>query len=330
MSWTPKAMDVSEIEAEHPLFASVFRDAVWQNAPLVVRGVGEHWPAVKLWDVAYLAREYSSIPIVFRGSRGDMYPNLSNDSEVWSRRISLGEIEAAIIECQRGDERIFAGGDIGAENLIPSGARDLVRMFESVPLPTFINEAEVVLTGLWISSLGVQSWLHYDENGCHNFNVQIKGAKRLRLLAPTEDVVNTMMTAHHVSNFSMLDIRSLDNSFTSSPEGAVLVVELGPSDGVYIPPFWLHSFLHKSDENINFNFWWKNEHVRFSPVAIRASFIQALKGLGFAKAGLLTSEELVRRLSSSLADANKNSETGELVTNRHLRPFLSRSNIGSR
>jgi hypothetical protein len=62
----------------------------------------------------------------------------------------------------------------------------LLPLLEDITLPECIPEEELYTVWAWFSGKGVRTWLHYDNNGCHNLNAQVSGSKRALLFPPTD------------------------------------------------------------------------------------------------------------------------------------------------
>ena len=116
-----------------------------------------------------------------------------------------------------------------------------------------------------MSGRGVRTWLHYDNNGCHNLNAQITGEKRCALYAP--ELVGRLRLfrlggSNPAHNCSQIDVEQ--GELADVP---CLEATLHAGDLLFIPAWWLHTFLHLGELNTNVNFWWKPEHPLANPVA---------------------------------------------------------------
>jgi hypothetical protein len=100
---------------------------------------------------------------------------------------------------------------------------------------------------LWLSHPGVTAQTHYDTN--HNFLIQIQGHKRVLLFGPQNELYS-YPNIHRSFRQSQLPLERAPTERTrrlyplrqpGSPLPATAEeVYLGPSDVLYIPPYWQH------------------------------------------------------------------------------------------
>jgi hypothetical protein len=266
---------MSEIDAISVEEVSQWKSYCASNKPLIIRNAARAWPAIRLWNISFLARALQKLQIQVRRSDGCSYPDLSGRHVVSSSKHFFGELEHFALHASY-SRTWFAGGDFpyGGEEGFP-----LKPLVQDIQVPNFDHVEKIVLMGLWISTAGVRSWLHYDANGAHNINYQIAGKKDVYVVAPSfASKLRLYSFGSGKENFSRLSIRELSSNSIGS--GAVVDVKSGhldAGDAVYIPPFWMHSFDHLDRININLNFWFSNGAVIFSPIAIRSALLQVLK-----------------------------------------------------
>ena len=101
--------------------------------------------------------------------------------------------------------------------------------------------------GVWISSQGCETPLHYDL--CHGFLAQIVGRKRFLLASPADTPCMYRTTSHATKNTtsSRADLSAwLAGSTEERRKHSALgdaqwfIAELGPGDVLYTPPGWWH------------------------------------------------------------------------------------------
>jgi lysine-specific demethylase 8 len=162
-------------------------------------------------------------------------------------------------------------------------------------LPLFAPERLYTVWG-WISGPGAHTWLHYDNNGCHNLNAQITGHKRCTLYPPS--------ALHSMRPFLLGGDNPAHNccavDIDADPEALAGVeayeAELRAGDLLFIPCWWFHTFQHLGDFNTNVNFWYLPERPGHNPVAARQALLDAA-----GRAGLLGSKDpAVARLLGEL------------------------------
>jgi len=154
--------------------------------------------------------------------------------------------------------------------------------------PALFPERALYTVWFWISGAGVRSWLHYDTNGCHNLNAQVRGSKRAWLFPPEElgrlypFELGGPVPAH---NCARVDIEAPDlERFPEFERARCLEAELGAGDLLFLPVDWIHSFLHTGAFNVNLNFWWHPARPRSSVVSARRAFLEHVAELGVERA----------------------------------------------
>ena len=73
-----------------------------------------------------------------------------------------------------GDEQFLLRRRSGQTRIDP----DLAPLLADLQTPALFPEERLYTMWAWFSGPGVRTWLHYDNNGCHNLNAQIRGRKR--------------------------------------------------------------------------------------------------------------------------------------------------------
>jgi len=148
-----------------------------------------------------------------------------------------------------------------------------------VEIPPFFARERLHTVWGWFSGPGVRTWLHYDNNGCHNLNAQLTGHKRCALYPPSElaklhpFLLGGDNPAH---NCSAVDVDAPQPEFAADLAAAeVWRSEVHSGDLLFIPAWWFHTFEHTGELNSNVNFWWRPERPRHNAVAARQSLLDA-------------------------------------------------------
>ncbi len=170
--------------------------------------------------------------------------------------------------------RIFTGDEqfvLQRRNGITTLAPELEPLYVDIVPPVLFDPEALYTVWAWFSGPGVRTWLHYDNNGCHNLNGQILGQKSCLLFAPNElshlypFPLEGKNPAH---NCAAVDVDAPDLiAHPRFAEAEALHADLEPGDLLFIPAWWLHTFSHTGELNANVNFWWKPEHVRDNDVS---------------------------------------------------------------
>lgn len=280
--------NVTPIERVGPLTPDQFQTRYSsRDRPVVIEGGARHFPAIGRWSPEYLKRTLGGLAIRFKQSASHRHPDFSADSlDVAFRlgnttfgefldEVTQGPEEQRAHKLFTGDEQFLLRKRDGSITVNP----DLELLYRDVELPLLFPEESLYTIWAWFSGPGVRTWLHYDNNGCHNLNAQITGHKRCWLFSPEE------MSRLHLFpidgqnpayNCSEIDVESPDRTrFSDFLQAPRSEAELFPGDLLFIPAWWLHSFFHLGELNSNVNFWWKPARPRENPVARRQAVIDA-------------------------------------------------------
>jgi hypothetical protein len=264
--------------------------------PVVIAAGAAAQRATRLWSPEYLKQKLGATRLEYKRSRSHQHPNFHAASlgEMFAReRGTLGSLIDAVTsgpEAERsqrlftGDERFLLQRRDGQTRVDP----ELAPLLDDVKIPPFVAAERLYTVWAWFSGKGVRTWLHYDNNACHNLNAQLTGRKTCTLYAP-ESLAQlapfTLGGPNPAHNCSEIDVEA-----TELPAGFSGVeayeAELEAGDLLFIPAYWFHTFRHEGDFNSNVNFWWKPEQLRLSPVAVRQAVLDAVARAGIpAKPG---------------------------------------------
>jgi lysine-specific demethylase 8 len=259
-----------------------------EDRPLLISGATEHWPALATWSVEYLAAQLGHIQVEYKHSTGNAHPDFRQHTPArmfarekasfgeFLRRISSGP-ESERARCLfTGDERFLLRRRSGETTIDP----ELAPLLDAVVVPEFFSEQRLHTVWAWFSGRGVRTWLHYDNNGCHNLNAQVSGSKRCWLYPPEElarlhpFLLGGSNPAH---NCSAIDVEAPQLALAADLQAAACWhAELRAGDLLFIPAWWFHTFLHLGEFNSNVNFWWKPTPPRWNVVAARQALLDAV------------------------------------------------------
>jgi hypothetical protein len=200
-----------------------------------------------------------------------------------------------------GDEQYLMRRRDGVTHTDPT----LMPLLEDLALGELMSEERLFTVWAWFSGKGVRTWLHYDNNGCHNFNAQLQGRKQCSLFAPSQlqqmapFALGGPNPAH---NCSRIDIEAPE---PSNPLQDVTqwqaTIEQG--DLLFIPAWWWHSFEHLGELNANVNVWWKPARPRLNPTAVRQAWLDAVARSGVKAAPSSSEAEALRRIDAEMLQA---------------------------
>jgi hypothetical protein len=245
-----------------------------QDRPFVVAGGALDWVAVARWSPDYLKGLIGAVVLPHKRSATHQHPNFhaATLAESFARgsctvaelveRMTTGPREERSRVLFTGDERFLLRRRDGETQVDP----ELSPLYRDVELPPYVPREHLYTVWAWLSGPGVRTWLHYDNNGCHNLNAQITGEKECLLFAPAQiDRLYPFSPdgQNPAHNCSAVDVEAPDLARFPAFDGAqALRARLTAGDLLFIPAWWSHTFLHHGDFNANVNFWWKPERPR--------------------------------------------------------------------
>lgn len=262
-----------------------FREFELRNEPVVLAGAVASWKAVTSWTPQSLAARLGHAPAGFKVSTSNAHPDFRSPSLAVSfargsapfgeflARITEGPPEERTRWLFTGDEQFLLRRREG-RTFIDEHYRPLL---DDVHIPDLFPEDRLYTVWAWFSAKGVRTWLHYDNNRCHNLNAQITGSKEC-VLFPPEELKRLfpfpLGGKNPAYNCSQIDIDAPDlERFADFADVPCRHATIEAGDLLFIPVFWFHAFLHTGDFNSNVNFWWRPEHVPDSPVARRQTLL---------------------------------------------------------
>jgi len=255
-------------------------DHVAGGTPCVVVGGAADWPASRRWSVAYLTERVGAVPIRYKYSRSHLHPDFHAPSLAESfatRAGTLGELLAAITGGDPAERAryLFTGDEqwvLRRRDGKTTVHEPLGPLLDDIAIPSVVPSDRLYTIWAWFSGAGVRTWLHYDNNGCHNLNAQLTGAKTCLLYPPSElDRLDLFPIGgdNPAVNCSRIDVEQ------NAPDAETAIAEIAAGDLLFIPAWWLHAFHHTGAFNSNVNVWWKPVQPTSNPVADRQERIDA-------------------------------------------------------
>jgi hypothetical protein len=254
--------------------AAIRRDVLSGVKPVVLRGLIEHWPAVRHGRTSpaavldYLRRFDSGglvnailMPPEVRGRLG--YNAAMSGFNFVRNRVTLTSVGEQILR-------------YGAFARPPAVAAQAARIDEC--LPGFVDENPLTLLDpsvrprLWLGNT-ILTPAHVDET--HNIACVVSGRRRFTLFPP-EQIENLYIgPVDFTPTGAPIALPSLtEPDFEQYPRLRLAlqhahVTELEPGDALYIPALWWHQVESLSSCNVLVNYWWHpiaGEAVGASPV----------------------------------------------------------------
>jgi hypothetical protein len=278
--------------------------------PVVLVGGAARLRATERWSPEYLKQKWGSVGLEYKLSRSHQHPDFHAASlaEMFARErgtlsslldaITSGPQEERARRLFTGDERFLLQRRAGQTRIDP----ELGPLLDDVETPELVPAEQLYTIWAWFSGKGVRTWLHYDNNGCHNLNAQLRGTKSCRLYAPEHlDRLAPFPLGgpNPAHNCSAIDVeaRELPSDFAGVPAHEA---RLEAGDLLFIPAYWFHTFRHEGEFNANVNFWWKPERPRHNPVAARQAFLDAVARAAIPARPGAPAADLLRTLDAQL------------------------------
>lgn len=252
---------------ENPGVDTFLREYVATCTPVVLCGTKIFDDFRGSWDADWIAAQLAERQFQFKRSSNHAHPDFRAEhvSQMFAReQLTFAEFFDHIARAPEPERsRLLFTGDEHYVARMRQGVwsvnSDLEPLWRAMNVPRFVPRDQLYSVWSWFSGAGVYTWLHYDNNGCHNLNVQLHGEKRCVLFSP--EVANELDLYEPgqpvpAYNCSRIDLESaVGIAKLSAVEHFDAALSAG--DLLYIPPHWLHAFWHRGAYNANVNFWWK-------------------------------------------------------------------------
>lgn len=242
-----------------------------QHIPVIVKDAVSQWPTLKKWDMDYLAQKIGGTTVSYKHSQTNIFPN-PDAFDYGEGKLSTFNEFLNYLTIDKNNNWYFLTGDsvcLFENGLLNEKYSAIVK---DVTLPSFIKNDVLEKVGLWVSKKDTVSSIHYDSNGCHNFNIQLKGSKEVTLFAPEE--YSKMYFQPFDNNLSFFNFSKINWQKVNFEQFSLLknvhcsVGTLETGDALFFPAFWIHYFNHIGNININLNFWWHPDKILVNPISI--------------------------------------------------------------
>ncbi len=276
--------------------------------PVVITGATAKWRAHSTWTLDYLRSRIGGRKVRVTESPTTLYPDFF--SGVPSRQVETDFAEFIDLLASNRPERNqrYLNGD---ETTILSSYTQLNPAF--APLcndfepPAYCDRQQIKTVGFWMSAKGVVSSLHYDFDGSHNLNVQVRGRKRVLLFSPSEGLYpfSGLQASRNAPNFSQVNILDPDEGrFPAFRSAKCVEAVLEEGDMLFVPSYWYHALFHLGEININVNFWWQPTTFHLNKTSFRSTFL-ALVGLVLTGKPFGNPRELVSAIEKLSTDQRR-------------------------
>jgi lysine-specific demethylase 8 len=251
----------------------------------VIEGGVKHWPASQTWNHAHLTSALGDRVITLRHSRTRFHPDLFSGSLSEQRDTRIGEFLDLLYAGRAREAGVVLAGDL---NMLLSGYDDvdpgLAPLADDIEVPPLFDPDRLRSIGIWMSPAGVIAPIHYDRDGSHNLNAQVKGEKRVimisprHLLAPFSAGTPALRQAD-VTHFSRVNIEEIEASDLPAFRAATYVETiLEEGDMLFIPSYWWHGVYHRGEINMNVTFWWAPDQLELTRTSLRQQLVDLVLG----------------------------------------------------
>jgi len=200
------------------------------NRPVVMTGAMDDWPALTRWTFPELKRRFGERIVSVQANRSSD-ANYEQNSERLRRDMTFGEYVDLVESSGETNDFYITANNAGTNKEALKELWD-----DIVPFPAYLRDDDPNNRGFfWFGPKGTVTPLHHDLT--NNFMAQVRGRKRVRLIAPYE-------LAHLYNNrhcYTQVDLDRIDyDRFPLFRNVTILDVEIGPSDLLFLPVGWWH------------------------------------------------------------------------------------------
>ncbi|MEA3140484.1 MAG: hypothetical protein QOK23_2653 [Gammaproteobacteria bacterium] len=237
------------------------RDVLPDKRPAILRGLVRDWPAVRAYLespealVRYLQGHDSGVPVDALMTAPEVggeifYNEAMSGFNFYRNRLPLSQIAAQVLRyAQFPKPPAVAAQSALIRDCLPAFASEnRLGLFEDTVLPR-----------IWLGNR-ITTPTHVDE--WNNVGCVVAGRRRFTLFPP-EQIANLYIGpldfAPTGAAMSLVSLRNPDlQRYPKFREAmtAAQTAELGPGDGIFIPPLWWHHVESLEPFNVLVNYWW--------------------------------------------------------------------------
>jgi lysine-specific demethylase 8 len=243
-----------------PTANEFYRLYVRPGKPVVITGMVNHWPALKLWSHAYFAEKFGQVEVTAQQlHQGSI---VADDKE---------GVKQKTIALQNGVQPLAYNHWL-ITTPVQSFPEALKQDYEP---PLYCAGGKFLSSRIFLSPQQAVVSLHQDLP--ENLYVLVKGKRQITLFAPWAPVYPNSRFSR-LPNYAQVDINKPDHlRFPKFKKAQPYVVELQAGETLFIPSFWWHH-LHSLEPSIGINFWWSQGWK--VPIAWAGTTYAKLRGLG--------------------------------------------------
>jgi hypothetical protein len=199
------------------------------NRPVVMTGAMDDWPAMTRWTAEELKRRFGDRVVSVQANR-DSDANYEVNSDKLRSEMRFAEF-VDITETGGETNNYYITANNSETNT--ETLKDLWK--DIIPFPEYLRDDPANRGFFWFGPKGTVTPLHHDLT--NNFMAQVRGRKLVRLVAPYE--LPSLYNNRHC--YSAVNLDKIDyNQFPLFRNVAVIDVEIGPGDLLFLPVGWWH------------------------------------------------------------------------------------------
>lgn len=240
-----------EIPRRDKLSAQQFLDEYYAtNQPVIITGMLDDWPALRKWSPAYFREHYAQREVEVQFGR-EADAQYEMNSVAHKRKMAFGEY-ASLVESSGTTNDFYMTANNNSQN-----RQALRELWDDIgQLPEYLKQEGVPTGFLWFGTAGTVTPFHHDLT--NNFMAQVKGRKRLRIMAACE--VARVYNQRHC--FTPVDGRVIDlQRYPLMADVQVRECVLAPGEILFLPVGCWH-FVEALDISLTVaftNFKWDND-----------------------------------------------------------------------
>ena len=203
------------------------------NRPVVMTGAMDDWPALARWSFPELKRRFGRRVVSVQANR-DGDAKYEQNSDRLRREMTFGEYVELVESSGETNDFYITANNSGTNKEALKELWDDIVLF-----PEYLRDDDPSNRGFfWFGPKGTVTPLHHDLT--NNFMAQVRGRKRVRLVAPYE--LAHLYNSRHC--YTQVDLDRIDyERFPLFRNVTVTEVEIGPGDLLFLPVGWWHHVL---------------------------------------------------------------------------------------
>lgn len=231
------------VDRRRDLAPEAFRDEFYAtNQPVILEDVAADWPAMRLWDPAYLREVLGDEPVEIMADR-DADDRYEVNSVAHKRTVPFSTYVDGVLSTRGNDAYLVANNRL----LERQAARPL---WNDITIDTRYLYADPPpgTVFLWFGPAGTVTPLHHDI--ANILFTQVHGRKRVTLISPLQ----SQYLYNDVAVYSSVDLKAPDlEKFPKFARVQPVDVVVEPGQTLFIPVGWWH-YVESLDTSITLSF----------------------------------------------------------------------------